>query len=181
MGWLHRIANIRARRRAVRERAARIYAEAVARARDPGLFTAFAWPDSVDGRFEMLALHVLLYGRRLQRAEGDGPALAQALVDAFFADLDRNLREMGVGDLSVGRKMRQIGAIWLARARDLGAALDLADATAVAAVLRRNLGKAGAEADCDGLARAALALEAELADRPLSDFPAAATAVSARR
>jgi cytochrome b pre-mRNA-processing protein 3 len=174
VGWLRGIGGARARRQALRERAARIYLEAVQRARDPGLYTAFTWPDTIDGRFEMVALHVLLYGRRLQRAGGDGPALAQAVVDAFFADLDRNLREMGVGDLSMGRKMKQIAATWMARARDLGAALDAGDVAGIAAVLRRNLGGAGTSTDFEGLARAALALEAQLARRPLPDFPAAA-------
>lgn len=173
MDWLLGIGGARARRRALRERAAGIYAEAVRRARDPGLFTAFAWPDSVDGRFEMVALHVLLFSRRLQRAGGDGPALAQALVDAFFTDLDRNLREMGVGDLSMGRKMKEIAATWMARARDLGAALDAGDVAGIAAVLRRNLAAAGGPADFEGLARAALALEAELAQRPPEAFPGA--------
>jgi len=80
---------------------------AVAAARDPYLYATLGVPDTLDGRFDAIVLHVYLIVRRLG---GDpGPALAQAVFDAMFLDMDINLREMGVGDLSVGKRNR---AMW---------------------------------------------------------------------
>lgn len=160
MRWLQELRSRRRAARMLRERAAALYAEAVAAARDPRLYRDLRLPDTVDVRFEVLSLQVLLRARASRRLPGEGARLAQALVDTFFADLDRNLREMGVGDLSMGRKMKEIAATWMARVRDLGAALDAGDAETVAAVLRRNLGTAALDADLRELARHAIAFEA---------------------
>ena len=83
-----------------------LYGAAVAAARDPFLYTALRVPDTLDGRFDMIGLHTFLLIQRLKREPAPGPALAQAVFDAMFSDMDINLREMGVGDLSVGRKVR---------------------------------------------------------------------------
>lgn len=166
MRWLRQLRTRQRAARELRERAAAIYGEVVAAAREPAIYRNWRVPDTVDGRFEMLALHVLLRARALRQQAGEGATLAQALVDSFFADLDRNLREMGVGDLSMGRRMKGLAATWLARARDLEAALDARDAEAIAAMLRRNLGPAGAETDCLGLAAAVLACAGEAARPP---------------
>lgn len=162
MRWLE---TILARRRAARtrhQRLASLYAEVVEEARDPDLFRRFRLPDTVDVRFELLALAVLLRSRALARQGREGEQLAQALVDWFFSDLDRNLREMGVSDLAIARRMRDLAGTWLARARDAGAALDAGNASALAAVLRRNLGHASEHADLEGLAALAVARNAAL-------------------
>ena len=82
-----------------------LYTSAVAAARSPFFYTA----DTLDGRFDLVGLHVFLLIDRLRRDPPPGPELAQAVFDAMFADMDVNLREMGVGDLSVGKKVR---AMW---------------------------------------------------------------------
>lgn len=85
-----------------------LYRAAVEQARRPAFYTRFGVPDTVDGRFDMIAVHVFLLLHRLKR---DGHAQAktgQALFDLMFADMDGSLREMGVGDLSVGRKVKQM-------------------------------------------------------------------------
>ncbi len=135
MGWLGRWRQRRRRE----EAAARRYGEVVAWARDPVLYAEHGVPDTPEGRFEMLALHLVAAACGLRRA-GEA-ALAQALVDLFFADLDRSLREMGVGDLSVGRQVKRLGELFLARSRRLTAALAAGtDGEAeVVALLRRNL------------------------------------------
>ncbi len=129
------------RRRARRERAARLYAAVVRAARAPFLYRELEVPDTVEARFEMVSLHLLVVARALRRHGGEEAALAQSLVDTFFTDLDRNLRDMGIGDLSMGRHMKRLLRTFLARARDLEAALAARDEKALSALLARNLGE----------------------------------------
>ncbi len=119
--------------------AAALYARLVAQARTPVFFTAFGVPDTVGGRFDMIALHAYVAMRRL-RELGGGPAakLSQALFDTMFADMDRNLREMNVSDLRVGRKVKDLAKSFYGRikAYDEGLA---GGPDALAAALARNL------------------------------------------
>lgn len=86
-----------------------LYIALVAQARQPFFYETLEVPDSVDGRFDMILLHVFLYTRRLRTEEArDAHTLATAITDVFFDDMDRNLREMGVGDLSVGKKIKKM-------------------------------------------------------------------------
>ncbi|MEX2642075.1 MAG: ubiquinol-cytochrome C chaperone family protein [Acetobacterales bacterium] len=94
------------KRRDVADAADRLYAAAVAQARQPGFYRDLGVPDTVDGRFELIALHVFLLVDRLQRDGEPGRETAQALFDAMFSDMDCCLREMGVGDLGVGKKVK---------------------------------------------------------------------------
>lgn len=114
-------------RRRPHERAGfELYGAAVGAARTPALFAVLGVPDTVEGRFDLIALQVGLLISRLRR-DGDprGPALAQAVFDAMFSDMDQNLREMGVGDLSVGKKVRQAWEAFHGRALAYEAALEL--------------------------------------------------------
>lgn len=85
--------------------AAALYARTAERARVPELFEACGIPDTLDGRFDSLALHAALTIDRLRR-EPDGESLAQAFFDAMFRHLDLTLREIGVQDLGVGRRIK---------------------------------------------------------------------------
>lgn len=85
--------------------AAALYARTAEQARTPELFEACGIPDTLDGRFDSLALHAALMIDRLRR-EPDGDALAQAFFDAMFRHLDLTLREIGVQDLGVGRRIK---------------------------------------------------------------------------
>jgi cytochrome b pre-mRNA-processing protein 3 len=146
-----------------------LYGAAVAAARDPLLFARLGVPDTVEGRFDLISLHVALLIRRL-RADSDprGAALAQAVFDAMFADMDLNLREMGVGDLSVGKKVRQAWEAFHGRALAYEAALDGADAPALAEALARNVWRGAApEGAALALARLAAAQAAHLAGQGL--------------
>ena len=122
-----------------REAAHALYGRLVAMARLPAWYTEGAVPDSHDGRLEMIGLHVALAMRRLGREGEAGRRLSQALVDLLFADIDRNLREMGVGDLSVGKKVKAIAESFRARTAAVESALAAADREAVATLLLRNL------------------------------------------
>lgn len=147
-------------RRRPHERAGfELYGAAVAAARDPWLFAGLGVPDTVEGRFDLVSLHVALLIRRLRTdPDARGPALAQAVFDAMFADMDLNLREMGVGDLSVGKRVRHMWEAFHGRALAYEAALDSPDAAALAQALARNVwrGEApeGAPATLATLARA---------------------------
>jgi cytochrome b pre-mRNA-processing protein 3 len=145
-----------------------LYGAAVAAARHPWFFGPLGVPDSLDGRFDLVGLHVALLIRRLRRdPDPRGAALAQAVFDAMFADMDVNLREMGVGDLSVGKRVKAMWEAFHGRAHAYEAALDAGDAPALAAALGRNVWRAEA-AGAPRLARHAMATAAALAAQPLA-------------
>jgi cytochrome b pre-mRNA-processing protein 3 len=94
-------------------------------------------PDTVDGRFEMVALHVFLVLHRL-KAERGAEAFGQALFDTMFADMDRSLREMGVSDISVGRHVKNMAKGFYGRVAAYESGLGDATETALNEALRRN-------------------------------------------
>src|SRR3546814_8966780 len=83
----------------------RLYAAIVAQARHPAFYQDYGVPDTVDGRFEMIALHAFLLLHRLKQDPERTAKLGQAVYDAMFLDMDASLREMGAGDLGVGRRV----------------------------------------------------------------------------
>jgi len=115
-----------------------LYLSLVAQARQPGFYLECGVPDTVDGRFDMILLHAFLVLRRLKRDHPRTADLAQALFDALFADMDRNLREMGVGDLAVGRRIKAMAAAFYGRIAAYDGGLTAGDA-ALAEALKRNL------------------------------------------
>lgn len=145
-----------------------LYAQAVAAAREPALYRELAVPDTLDGRFDLLGLYVALLIRRLRALPPPGPTLAQSVFDAMFSDMDTNLREMGVGDLSVGRKVRQMWEAFHGRAAAYESALAVADRAALAMALARNVWRdAPPPGAADRLAVLALAQDAALATQDL--------------
>ena len=89
-------------------RARALYEGVVAQARQPGFYRHCGVPDSVDGRFELIALHAFLVLRRLKADSDDGGELGQALFDVMFQDMDQSLRELGAGDLGVGPRVKRM-------------------------------------------------------------------------
>ncbi len=112
---------------------------AVAAARAPYFYERLGVADTLDGRFDMVGLHAFLLIRRLQATGPDGPALAQAVFDAMFSDMDMNLREMGVGDLGVSKRVRTMWEAFHGRAMAYQAPLAEGDEAALAAALARNV------------------------------------------
>ncbi len=98
-----------------------IYGMIVTQAREPLFYRDLGVPDTVNGRFDLLVLHLWMVLRRLRPMEG-GTDLSQALFDRFCDDMDANLREMGVGDLTVPKRMQAFGEAFYGRV----AAYDLA-------------------------------------------------------
>jgi cytochrome b pre-mRNA-processing protein 3 len=161
-------------RRARHERAGyELYGAAVAAAREPCLYTDLGVPDTLDGRFDLVVLHVFLLLRRLAALPPPGSALAQAVFDAMFADMDVNLREMGVGDLSVGKRVKAMWEAFHGRAAAYQRAMDAGDSAALAAALARNVWRGAPPAGAaDRLARLAGAQAAHLAGQTLAALAA---------
>lgn len=101
-----------------------LYRESVTASRQPIFYETFGVPDTLDGRFDMLLLHAALLVRRLNGVETGGQALAQEYFDRMFTEMDRAVREMGVGDLSVRRHVRAMMKAFYGRATAYGEALD---------------------------------------------------------
>jgi cytochrome b pre-mRNA-processing protein 3 len=114
-----------------------IYGMIVAQAREPLFYRAMGVPDTVNGRFDMVLLHLWTVLRRLRPAPG-GAELSQALFDHFCGDMDANLREMGVGDLTVPKRMHKFGEAFYGRSAAYDAALE-AGGEALAQALCRNI------------------------------------------
>ena len=146
-----------------------LYTASVAAARDPVWFEDLGVPDTLDGRFDLVGLFAALTIRRLRQLPKPGPALAQAVFDAMFADMDFNLREIGVGEMSVGRKIRVMWEAFHGRAQAYEAPLDSGDRAALAAALGRNVWRgAGTPEQAVALAGAALAQDRALAGQGLA-------------
>jgi cytochrome b pre-mRNA-processing protein 3 len=141
-----------------------LFVSASDKARDPAFYEEGGVPDTYEGRFELYALHVILL---LHRLKGEGPRMAetrQGLFDAFIRNLDDGLREMGVGDLSVGKKMRKLGAGIYGRLKSYDDALKQADPIAATTPLVRRTVFADIEtAAASGLALYVVAARATLA------------------
>ena len=91
------------------------YHRIVDQARRPGFFLNGGVPDTVDGRFELICLHAFLYLHRLKDEQPRAAHHGRRFVAAMFADFDRSLREMGTGDLSVGREVKRMAEAFYGR------------------------------------------------------------------
>jgi len=155
-----------------------LYGAIVAQARSPAFYADYGVPDTVEGRFDLIVLHLVLLLRRLGRQEEVGRGLGQALLgqallgqallgqallgqallgqelfDRFCRDLDANLREMGVGDLAVPKRMQAFAEAFYGRQAAYLAALEAADQRVFEKALARNIFAAGDDAGSAQLAR----------------------------
>lgn len=148
-----------------------LYGAVVAQARGPLFYGGYGVPDTVEGRFDMILLHVYLVWRRLSHDE-PGREVAQDVFDLFFRDMDESMRELGVGDLSVPKKVRAMGEAFYGRSGAYDAALNDPADEALAAALGRNIfGKAeGEQAAAMRLARYVRAADRALAKQPAEDI-----------
>lgn len=165
-GFLSRIFRGRDHERARQEDAAwRLYRAAVDQARSAAFYTRYGVADSIDGRFDLIILHVILLIRRLRREDEPEEPLSQALFDATFADMDRSLREMGVGDLGVGKRVKVMAKAFYGRAQAYEAALDAGDRGRLSEALDRNIygPEAGAGDAAEALADYVRAVDGSLA------------------
>jgi cytochrome b pre-mRNA-processing protein 3 len=117
-----------------------LHGRIVAAARRPALFLPpYEVPDTVEGRFDLLVLLTILILRQLERLPDPGPEIAQELVDAIFQHLDADLREMGVGDLAIPKRMKKLAEAFSGRSAAYRNALAKDDGPAFAAAIARNI------------------------------------------
>ncbi len=97
------------------ELADQLYRQLVDQARSPVFYTDYAIPDTINGRFEMILLHAYMLFRRLREEDEAAKDLGQAVFDRFFKDMDHSLREIGIGDLSVPKKIKKMAQAFYGR------------------------------------------------------------------
>lgn len=148
-----------------------VYARLVEGARAPVLYRALGVPDTLDGRFEMLVLHAVLYFRRLRSEDETARRLGQEVFETMFRDMDDSLREIGVGDLTVPKRIKSMIQAFYGRGAAYDSALDGDDAEALQEALERNIYE-GAGGSARGLAAYVRAAEACLAKQAAVDLVA---------
>ena len=116
-----------------------LYERIVAAARQPVFYSQWNVPDTPLGRYEMVSLHMFLFLHRCRRDEPALRDIAQQLTDEFFTDVDHSLRELGIGDMGVPKRMKKLAKMFYGRAKAYGEALDAGDGTALALALARNV------------------------------------------
>jgi len=140
-----------------------LYALAVAQARQPAFYTALGVTDQIDARFELYTLHVLILFLRLKQDGERGEVAAQKLFDTYISSLDNTLRELGVGDVSVGKKMRKLGESLYGRMNAYEGPLRAEDVDALAASLAKNVYESADAVTAQALARYAVTSRQNLA------------------
>jgi cytochrome b pre-mRNA-processing protein 3 len=130
-------------RRRHEQAAAGLYLAAVNQARHPDHYARIGVPDTLEGRYDMIILHVWMVMRRLGHVGGArAEAVSRAMVELMFADMDRNLREMGVTDLRVGKRVLNMAEAFYGRAAAYDRAL-VEGTDALADALERNVYQSG--------------------------------------
>lgn len=133
-----------------RSQANALYLAVVEQSRQPVLYTVFNVPDTVDGRFDMIVIHVMLLIRRL-RGEGEAAAaISQDVLNLMFDDMDRNFREMGISDLSIGKHVKKTAKAFYGRADAIETALEAGEEE-LAAALRDTVFRSGEREESKGL------------------------------
>ncbi len=153
----------------------RLHGEIMAQARQPAFFLEYGVADTPEGRFELVAIHVLMAVRRLNALPPPAADVSRDLTDCMFRHFDIAFREMGVGDISVPKRMKKYAQNWLGRAQVYGKALEAEDAEALAGALTRNVygREAGEAPEAGRLARYMIALQTALQETETDDFLAA--------
>lgn len=145
-----------------------LYARVVAQSRTPGLYADLGAPDTPEGRFEIYSLHTYLLLERLKGQGEQAADTAQVLFDTYLSGLDHGLRELGVGDLSVGKRMRKLGEAFYGRVHAFEAALAaLPDRAPLEALVARTVYAKADAAQAPRLAAYVVAQREALAGQPL--------------
>jgi cytochrome b pre-mRNA-processing protein 3 len=116
-----------------------IYNAIVEQARRPQFYESLDVPDTIDGRFDLIVLHAGLYLPRLKAVRNVGKALAQAAFDQMFANFEQNIRELGVGDMGVPRRVKGMLSAFYGRVTAYDTAIKDGDVEGLRAALQRNV------------------------------------------
>jgi cytochrome b pre-mRNA-processing protein 3 len=155
---------------------ASVFENIVSAGRNPVFYSDWGVPDTPLGRYECIGLHMILFLRRTRGDEGALGSLAQDVVDEFFTDIDHSIRELGIGDQSVPKRMKKLARMFYGRMGPYWEAIDGMDSAALAEAVSRNIG-AGTSGSVDGKAiadymlQAAASLAAQGDDAILSGQP----------
>jgi cytochrome b pre-mRNA-processing protein 3 len=150
-----------------------LYGEIVAAARQSAFYSNWSVPDTPLGRFEMLSLHMFLLQHRLRGEQGASHGLAQVLIDEFFLDIDHSLRELGISDVGVPKRMKKLAKMYYGRTAAYGDSLDRGDVASLAAALTRNVRPdTGEWAEARSLADYVVRVEKHLASQPSGQIQA---------
>jgi cytochrome b pre-mRNA-processing protein 3 len=145
-----------------------LYGSIVAAARQPFFYASFGVEDSPLGRFEVLSAHMALILRVSRKADQTVKDTVQVLNEEFFKDVDHSLRELGIGDAGVPKRMKKLVSMFYGRVDSYVAAIDAGDQTALKAALERNIAPKGKLRDAQGFAiymmNAAKRVEAQVPD-----------------
>ncbi len=116
------------------------YRQIVMQARQPQFYASLGVPDTVNGRFDMITLHAFLLFDRLRGEKDEKTAeFAQEVFDEMFTDMDHNLREMGVSDVAVGKRVRKMAEVFYGRLAAYRKCLDAGDDACLKDAFRRNI------------------------------------------
>jgi cytochrome b pre-mRNA-processing protein 3 len=132
---------------------AALYDRIVETARQPEFYADGGVPDTAEGRFELISLHVIIAIRRLNAMGEQGKAAGQSLFEYFFKDMDYAMREMGIGDTSIGKKVRAMAEVFYGRFKAYAEAVDADEDAALEAAIRRNVFNDEPDGDAAALAR----------------------------
>ncbi len=116
-----------------------IYGSVVAKARNKALYQTLLVPDSINGRFDMMVLHIFILSHRLKDQDNACRSLSQSVFDAFLLDMDRGLREEGVGDTTVPKRLKTMTQVFYGRVRAYEGAVESGDRIALAEAINRNV------------------------------------------
>ncbi|MBN9320542.1 MAG: ubiquinol-cytochrome C reductase [Caulobacterales bacterium] len=159
------------RKRPAEAAGAALFAAAAQQARTPALYARFGSPDTLEGRFELYTLHVVMLVERLSGQGDQAQETSQGLFDAYVRSLDDALRQIGVGDLSMGKKMKKLaGAFYGRLATWEEAVAPLPDRTALEAMLGRTVFEGAENAEPSALADYAVRTREALAAQPLANL-----------
>lgn len=148
-----------------------LFSSIASAARDPSLYTVHGVADSVMGRYEMMALHTWLFQHRAKDGSPALQAMAQDVVDMLFREIDSTLREIGIGDTTVPKRMKKLARMVYGRWDAYGTALNDGDRTALAEAIRRNVYSEGGDPlGAEPLADYALRSSAALQDQEEAKF-----------
>ena len=116
-----------------------LYGQIVAAARQPRFYAQWDVPDTPLGRFEMIGLHMFLCLRQMRGRSDALDQIAQKVTDVFFTEVDHSLRELGIGDNAVPKRMKKLAKMYFGRLEAYEKALDAGDRAALSAALSRNI------------------------------------------
>lgn len=159
-------------KKSTRYNAAALYGRIVKQARKPVFYEELGVPDTIDGRFDLEVLHVFLVVRRLGEGQKVTESLRQELFNAMFMNMDSSLREMGVGDLSVGKRIKKMAKAFYGRVEAYEGAMASGDRELLGEALARNLfrGERAKEGAVVGISDYMLATGSNLMEQPLERF-----------